>query len=77
MIDTYVTVPIDVRKTLPTCLSSFSICIFVFSNPCICVCQHLSSSIFIHTNRHIHMHGLGSVLYSTHNLIFSLLIQQI
>jgi len=29
LIDTYVTVPIDVRTTLLICLSSFSICIFI------------------------------------------------
>jgi len=33
LIDTYVTVPIDVRTTLLTCLSSFSICIFVSQIP--------------------------------------------
>ena len=40
---------------------------FRFSNPCICICQHVyafpSSSTFIHTNRHIRMYGLCSFLY--------------
>ena len=64
--NTYVTVLIDVRTTLPTCLSSFSICIFV-SQISVCVCQHVyafpSSFMFIHTNRHIQIYGLCPVLY--------------
>jgi len=67
LIDTYVTVPIDVRTTLLLCLSSFFHLHLHFSNSCVWVCKHAyacpSSSIFMHVYRHIHLYVLCSVLY--------------
>jgi len=138
LIDPYVTVPIDVSITLPICLSSFPICIFVSLipanvclnmyrhtlanmstllycarirtylpphvhsclpphihtylntllyeplvplrfllrvNPCVCASKHVcafpSSSIFVHTYRHLHMYGLCSVLCLSPSFFFS------
>jgi len=104
LIDTYITVHIDVSITPLICLDSFPstssfltslpphvhlclhpkyihislhpqvllfepllpLCVLLRVNSCGCVPKHVyafpSSSIFIHTYRHPHMYGLGSVL---------------
>ena len=52
LIDTYVTVPIDVRISLRICLKYFSHFHLHFSNSCVCVSKHVyafpSSPILIH-----------------------------
>jgi len=72
LIDTYVTVPIDVRTTLPTCLSSFSICIFVSQIPAYAYVNMYTHFPFLPYSYtliaificiHIQMYGLCSVLY--------------
>jgi len=67
LIDTYVTVPIDVRITLLICLDSFFKCLFISLTPAyiyLSLYTHSpSSSINVHLYPYVHVHALCNGLY--------------
>jgi len=74
LIDTYVTVPIDVRISLRICLKYFSHFHLHFSNSCVCVSKHVyafpSSPILIHIYYHIHKYDLCPVIFLSPSFCF-------
>jgi len=67
-----------VRMTLLICLSSFSICMFIILNFCVCVSKHAyafpSSSICVHIYRQVHKYCLCYVLTYTRVFVYFLLV---